>query len=166
MQLLTPDFGLFFWMLICFGVVAFILCKFAWPVINGMIDKRGEEIEESIRKANEANSRLANTNAESERLLLESKNERLELLKEASKEKDKIIADAKLKAEEEAKKIIERANESIQLEKANAIKEIRQQVAELSVVIAEKVVRENLSSNESQIALVNKLLDEVNVAKS
>lgn len=166
MQLLTPDFGLFFWMLLCFGIVVFILGKYGWPVITGMINKRGEEIEESIRKANEANSRLANTNAESERLLLESKNERIELLKEASNEKDKIIADAKAKAEEEARKIIERANESIQLEKANAIKEIRQQVAELSVIIAEKVVREKLSGDESQIAMVNKLLDEVNVAKS
>ncbi|MCQ2198158.1 MAG: F0F1 ATP synthase subunit B [Paludibacteraceae bacterium] len=166
MQLLTPDFGLFFWMLLCFGIVVFILGKYGWPVITGMINKRGEEIEESIRKANEANSRLANTNAESERLLLESKNERIELLKEASNEKDKIIADAKAKAEEEARKIIERANESIQLEKANAIKEIRQQVAELSVIIAEKVVREKLSGDEAQIAMVNKLLDEVNVAKS
>ncbi len=166
MQLLTPDFGLFFWMLLCFGIVVFILGKYGWPVITGMINKRGEEIEESIRKANEANSRLANTNAESERLLLESKNERIELLKEASNEKDRIIAEAKVKAEEEARKIIERANESIQLEKANAIKEIRQQVAELSVIIAERVVREKLSGDEAQIAMVNKLLDEVNVAKS
>lgn len=166
MQLLTPDFGLFFWMLLCFGIVVFILGKYGWPVITGMINKRGEEIEESIRKADEANSRLANTNAESERLLLESKNERIELLKQASSEKDKIIAEAKAKAEEEAKKIIERANESIQLEKANAIKEIRQQVAELSVIIAERVVREKLSGDEAQIAMVNKLLDEVNVAKS
>lgn len=153
-------------MLLCFGIVVFILGKYGWPVITGMINKRGEEIEESIRKADEANSRLANTNAESERLLLESKNERIELLKQASSEKDKIIAEAKAKAEEEAKKIIERANESIQLEKANAIKEIRQQVAELSVIIAERVVREKLSGDEAQIAMVNKLLDEVNVAKS
>lgn len=153
-------------MLLCFGVVVLILGKFGWPVITGMINKRGEQIEESIRKADEANSRLANTNAESERLLLESKNERIEMLKEASNEKDKIIAEAKVKAEEEAKKIIERANESIQLEKANAIKEIRQQVAELSVIVAERVVREKLSGDEAQIAMVNKLLDEVNVAKS
>lgn len=166
MSLLTPDFGLFFWMLICFLTVLFILGKFGWPVITGMINKRGEEIEESIQKANEANARLEGTNAETERLLQESKNERVELLKEANRERDKIIADAQAKAQEEAKKIIERANESIQLEKSNAIKEIRQQVAELSVEIAEKVVRNQLSDNKSQVEMINKLLDEVNVAKS
>lgn len=166
MGLLTPDFGLVIWMVICFSAVLAILWKFGWPVITGMIDKRNEEIEDSILKANEANARLAGTNAEAERLLAEAKNERLELLKEASKQKDQIIADAKAEAAKKAQDLLDKAKEDIQLERDNAIKEIRTQVAELSVGIAEKVVREKLSGDKAGLDMINKLLDEVNIAKS
>lgn len=166
MELLTPDFGLVFWMVICFTAVLFILGKYGWPVIVGMINKRSDEIEESILKANEANARLAGTNAETERLLAEAKNERLELLKEASKQKDQIIADAKAEAAKKAQDLLDKAKEDIQLERDNAIKEIRTQVAELSVSIAEKVVREKLTGNKAGLDMINKLLDEVNIAKS
>ncbi|MBE6325788.1 MAG: F0F1 ATP synthase subunit B [Bacteroidales bacterium] len=166
MELLTPDFGLVFWMVICFTAVFLILKKYGWPVIVGMINKRSDEIEESILKANEANARLAGTNAETERLLAEAKNERLELLKEASKQKDQIIADAKAEAAKKAQDLLDKAKEDIQLERDNAIKEIRTQVAELSVSIAEKVVREKLSGDKAGLDMINKLLDEVNIAKS
>lgn len=166
MELLTPDFGLVFWMVICFTAVLFILGKYGWPVIVGMINKRSDEIEESILKANEANARLAGTNAETERLLAEAKNERLELLKEASKQKDQIIADAKAEATKKAQDLLDKAKEDIQLERDNAIKEIRTQVAELSVSIAEKVVREKLTGDKAGLDMINKLLDEVNIAKS
>ena len=166
MELLTPDFGLVFWMVICFTAVLFILGKYGWPVIVGMINKRSDEIEESILKANEANARLAGTNAETERLLAEAKNERLELLKEASKQKDQIIADAKAEAAKKAQDLLDKAKEDSQLERDNAIKEIRTQVAELSVSIAEKVVREKLTGDKAGLDMINKLLDEVNIAKS
>ena len=166
MELLTPDFGLVFWMVICFTAVLFILGKYGWPVIVGMINKRSDEIEESILKANEANARLAGTNAETERLLAEAKNERLELLKEASKQKDQIIADAKAEAAKKAQDLLDKAKEDIQLERDNAFKEIRTQVAELSVGIAEKVVREKLTGDKAGLDMINKLLDEVNIAKS
>lgn len=166
MELLTPELGLVFWMVICFTAVFLILKKYGWPVIVGMINKRSEEIEESILKANEANARLAGTNAEAERLLAEAKNERLELLKEASKQKDQIIADAKAEAAKKAQDLLDKAKEDIQLERDNAIKEIRTQVAELSVSIAEKVVREKLSGDKAGLDMINKLLDEVNIAKS
>ncbi len=166
MELLTPDFGLVLWMVICFTAVLLILKKYGWPVIVGMINKRSDEIEESILKANEANARLAGTNAETERLLAEAKNERLELLKEASKQKDQIIADAKAEAAKKAQDLLDKAKEDIQLERDNAIKEIRTQVAELSVSIAEKVVREKLSGDKAGLDMINKLLDEVNIAKS
>lgn len=166
MELLTPDFGLVFWMVICFTAVFLILKKYGWPVIVGMINKRSDEIEESILRANEANARLAGTNAETERLLAEAKNERLELLKEASKQKDQIIADAKAEAAKKAQDLLDKAKEDIQLERDNAIKEIRTQVAELSVSIAEKVVREKLSGDKAGLDMINKLLDEVNIAKS
>ena len=166
MELLTPDFGLVFWMVICFTAVFLILKKYGWPVIVGMINKRSDENEESILKANEANARLAGTNAETERLLAEAKNERLELLKEASKQKDQIIADAKAEAAKKAQDLLDKAKEDIQLERDNAIKEIRTQVAELSVSIAEKVVREKLTGDKAGLDMINKLLDEVNIAKS
>ena len=166
MELLTPDFGLVLWMVICFTAVLLILKKYGWPVIVGMINKRSDEIEESILKANEANARLAGTNAETERLLAEAMNERLELLKEASKQKDQIIADAKAEAAKKAQDLLDKAKEDIQLERDNAIKEIRTQVAELSVSIAEKVVREKLTGDKAGLDMINKLLDEVNIAKS
>ncbi len=166
MSLLTPDPGLLFWMLLCFLIVAFILGKWAWPAIVGMIEERGNYIEESLKKADEANAALAGIKAENERLAAEAKNERVEMLKEATRLKEKIIEDAKTQATVEANKIIENAKESIQLEKDNAVKEIRSQVAELSVNIAERIIRGELKSNESQIDMINKLLDEVNIAKS
>lgn len=166
MELLTPDFGLVFWMVICFTAVLIILGKFGWPVIVGMIDKRSDEIEQKIKQADEANARLAGTNAQAEKLLAEAKNERLELLKEASKQKDQIIADAKAEAAKKAQDLLDKAKEDIQLERDNAIKEIRTQVAELSVSIAEKVVREKLSGDKAGLDMINKLLDEVNIAKS
>lgn len=166
MSLLTPDFGLLFWMLLCFLIVVFILGKWGWPAIVGMIEDRGNYIEESLKKADEANAALANIKVESEKMLAEAKNERLEMLKEATRLKEKMIDEAKTQASAEANKIIENAKESIQLEKDNAVKEIRSQVAELSVDIAEKVIRRNLNNESSQVDMINKLLDEVNIAKS
>ena len=166
MSLLTPDFGLLFWMLLCFLIVVAILGKWGWPAITGMIEDRGNYIEESLKKADEANAALANIKDEAAKLLAEAKNERLEMLKEASKLKDQMISDAKTQAIAEANKIMENAKESIQLEKDNAIKDIRVQVAELSVNIAEKILRGELQDTASQNAMINKYLDEVNIAKS
>lgn len=166
MSLLTPDFGLLFWMLLCFIILACILGKFAWPAIVGMIEERGNYIEESLKKADEANAALANLKEENAKLLAEAKNERLEMLKEASRLKDQMISDAKTQAIAEANKIMESAKESIQLEKDNAIKDIRTQVAELSVTIAEKILRGELKDAEAQTAMINKYLDEVNISKS
>lgn len=164
MDLLTPDFGLLFWMVLSFSILAFILGKFGWPVIVNMIEERGNYIEESLKKADEANAALANIKAESEKLLAEAKNERIELLKEANRQKDKMIEEAKTQANIEADKIIENARESIQMEKDNVVKEIRTQVAALSVEIASKVVRKELGDDKSQRDMIEKLLDEVKIA--
>lgn len=166
MALLTPEIGLLFWMVLCFVIVLFILGKFAWPVITGMIEERGEYIENSLLAAKEANEKLQNIKAESEKILAEAKNEQLNILREATKMKEQIIAEAKTKAEDEAAIIIDGAKANIQQEKENAIKDIRAQVAELSVEVAEKVLRKNLSSDESQLEMINKMLDEINIAKS
>ena len=166
MDLLTPDFGLLFWMVLSFSILAFILGKFGWPVIVSMIEERGNYIEESLKKADEANAALANIKADGERLMAEAKNERLEMLKEASKIKEEMISAANTQANAEAAKIIENGKESVQLEKDNAIKEIRSQVAELSVTIAEKIIRGELKDEKSQNDMIDKLLDEINIAKS
>jgi F-type H+-transporting ATPase subunit b len=131
-----------------------------------MIEERGNYIEESLKKADEANAALANIKADGERLMAEAKNERLEMLKEASKIKEEMISAAKTQANAEAAKIIENGKESVQLEKDNAIKEIRSQVAELSVTIAEKIIRGELKDEKSQNDMIDKLLDEINIAKS
>jgi F-type H+-transporting ATPase subunit b len=165
MSLLTPDFGLVFWMLLCFLIVLFILGKYGWPVIIGMINKRGEYIEESLKAAHEANERLQNIKAEGEKILSAAKGEQINILKEATKMKEQIIGDAKDKAQIEAEKIIENAKVAILREKENAIKDIRTQVAELSIGIAEKVLRRELADEKSQTEMINKLLDEINVAK-
>ena len=165
MSLLTPDFGLVFWMLLCFLIVLFILGKYGWPVIIGMINKRGEYIEESLKAAHEANERLQNIKAEGEKILAEAKSEQINILREATKVKEQMISDAKDKAQIEAEKIVENAKVTIVREKENAIKEIRSQVAELSVDIAEKVLRRELADEKSQVEMINKLLDEINVTK-
>jgi len=166
MSLLTPEFGLVFWMLLCFLTVLFLLGKFGWPVIINMINKRGDYIEESLKAAHEANERLQNIKVEGEKILAEAKNEQINILKEAVKVKEQIISDAKNQAQVEAGKIIENAKVTIQQEKENAIKDIRAQVAELSISIAEKVLYRELADEKAQIALIDKLLDEVNIAKS
>jgi len=166
MSLLTPDFGLIFWMLLCFLIVLFILGKFAWPVIIGMVNKRGEYIEDSLKAAHEANEKLKSLQTESEKILSETRNEQIGILKEAKKLKEQIIFDAKNQAQVEANKIFENAQENIRQEKENAVKDIRVQVTELSVNIAEKVLRRELADKESQIELIDKLLDELNVVKS
>jgi len=165
MSLLTPDFGLVFWMLLCFLTVLFILGKYGWPVIIGMINKRGDYIEESLKAAHEANEKLQNIKSEGEKILAEAKNEQVNILREATKMKEQMIGDAKDKAQIEAEKMIENAKIAIQREKENAIKDIRSQVAELSIGIAEKVLRRELADEKSQTEMINKLLDEINVTK-
>jgi F-type H+-transporting ATPase subunit b len=166
MDLLTPDFGLVFWMLLSFLVVLFVLGKYGWPVIMKMINKRGDYIEESLKAANEANERLLNIKAESEKILNEAKNEHIKIVKEATKVKEQLISDAKKQAEVEAQKVIDNAKKTIRQEKENAIKEIRTEVTELSVNMAEKVLRKELADEKSQVEMINKLLDEINILKS
>ena len=166
MSLLTPDFGLVFWMFLCFLIVLFVLSKFAWPMIIGMINKRGEYIENSLKAAQEANEKLKTLQMESDKILSEAKNKQVDILKEAKQLKELIISDAKNQAQIEANKIFENAQENIRRERENAVKDIRVQVTELSVVVAEKVLRKELADKESQIEMIDRLLDEINIVKS
>lgn len=158
---LTPDLGLLFWMLLAFLVVFVVLAKKGFPAIVNMVEERKAYIDESLKKAHEANEKLANIQAEGEKMLLEARERQSQIVKEAQATRDKMIAQAEVKAREESARIISEAKAQIETEKQNAIADIRQQVSVLSVSIAEKILRHKLSDDKSQMAYVDKLLDDV-----
>ena len=161
MGLVTPNPGTIFWMVIIFGIVLFILRKFAWtPILNALKD-REESIANALNSAEEAKKEVAGLKAENEKVMAESRREKESLLKEAKELKDKIIAEAKQKALLETQKAVESARIQIQNEKNNAINDIKKQVAELSVMIAEKVIKKELSNKTEQEKLLDGLIDDI-----
>ncbi|NLI71125.1 MAG: F0F1 ATP synthase subunit B [Bacteroidales bacterium] len=163
MELFTPEVGLLFWMLIPFLVVFYVLAKYAWPAILKGVEKRNQFIDESLIAARQAKDELARVKADSDAILEQARIEQAAILAEAAKSRDKILEVAKDKAGEEATKIIASAREQINLEKEDAIRQIRREVAILSVDIAEKVLRDNLNEKESQMNMIDRLLDEINL---
>lgn len=166
MSLITPDFGLFFWMAIVFIIVLAILWKWGFPSIVNMVNSRKEFIDDSLRKAHEANERLANIQKEGEAMLQNAREKQAQILKDAADTRDAIVVNAQEKATNEGSRLLNEAKAEIEAEKQNAIRDIRTQVAEISVQVAEKIVREKLSSNESQMELINKLLNDISVGKN
>ena len=162
---LTPDLGLLFWMFLAFAIVFGVLGKFGFPIITKMIDSRKQYIDESLQNARLANEKLASVKAESEKLIREAREQQGKILKEAMATQQSIIAEARNKAQIESNKISEDAQKRIQIEKENALRDIRQQVAELSVGVAEKVLLEKLSDTEAQNAFVTRLVDEALASK-
>ena len=161
MGLVTPNPGTIFWMFIIFGIVLFILRKFAWkPILNALKD-REESIAIALNSAEEAKKQVAGLKAENENIMAEARREKGLILKEAKEIKDKIIAEAKEKAIIETQKAIETARIQIQNEKNNAINDIKKQIAELSVIIAEKVIKKELSNKAEQEKLMDGLIDEI-----
>ena len=159
--ILTPDFGLFFWMLIAFLVVFVLLAKFGFPVITGMVEERKNFIDESLRKAHEAQERLANIEKEGESILQEAREKQAQILKEAAETRDAIVEKAQDKARAEGARLLDDAKIAIEQEKKAAIADIRAQVATLSVEIAEKVLKQNLKDDKSQMDLIDRMLDDV-----
>ncbi|MDY3105017.1 MAG: F0F1 ATP synthase subunit B [Prevotella sp.] len=166
MSLITPDFGLFFWMAVVFIIVLAILWKWGFPSIVNMVNSRKEFIDDSLRKAHEANERLANIQKEGEAMLQNASEKQAQILKDAADTRDAIVVKAQEKATNEGSRLLNEAKAEIEAEKQNAIRDIRTQVAEISVQVAEKIVREKLSSNESQMELINKLLNDISVGKN
>ncbi len=163
MSLILPDSGLLFWMTLVFIIVLAILWKWGFPSIVKMVNDRKAYIDDSLRKAHEANEKLANIQQESEELLKQARENQSKILKEATDTRDAIVAKAQDKAREEGARLIAEAKAEIETEKQNAISEVRSQVAELSVKIAEKILREKLSTGKAQNELIDKLLDEVSI---
>src|SRR3712207_627413 len=160
-SILTPDLGLLFWMLLAFLVVFVGLGFFAFPTIIATVTKRKLYIDESLSKANEASERLLHIKQEGEALLQEAREQQAKIMKEAAAACDAIVEQAQEKAHEESSRIISEAKKQIEMEKEGAIREIRSQVAELSVQVAEKILCEHLSNDKSQMDMINRLLDEV-----
>ena len=163
MDLLIPSSGLLFWMTITFFVVLFILWKWGFPAITDMVRERKAFIDDSLRKAHEANDRLANIQQEGESILQEARGEQARILKEAAETRDAIVGKAQDKAKADGARIVAEAKAEAENERLSAMSDIRSQVAQLSVKIAEKVLREKLSTGKAQMDFIDRLLDEVAV---
>ncbi|MBQ7019747.1 MAG: F0F1 ATP synthase subunit B [Bacteroidales bacterium] len=161
MNLMLPDSGLLFWMTIIFAIVFFVLAKFGFPVITGMVEKRTKRIDDAIGAAREAESKLMGLASQQEKMIEEARAEHDRILKEAAAERDRLIAAAQEQARDEAGKIMEETRERIRQEKEAALRDIRREVAVLSVSIAEKVVRKELSTDAGQQELVDRIFDEL-----
>lgn len=161
MNLLLPDSGLLFWMTIIFAIVFFVLAKFGFPVITGMVEKRRMRIEDAIEAARKAEDAIAHLNQEQERIIAETRAEQARLKKDAAAERERMIAAAKSEAMIETRKIMDEAKARIAEEKEDALRDMRREVAKLSLAISEQVIRKELASDEGQKQLIDKLVDEM-----
>jgi F-type H+-transporting ATPase subunit b len=161
MQLLTPAFGLIFWTLIAFLGAFFILKKFAWPAIINGLNEREKTIADSLATAERVKQEMATLKSENEALMIQAREERAQMLKEAKDTKDKIINEAKEQAKLEANKIIVDANNAIQNAKMAALTDVKNQIGNMVVEVAEKVIRRELNSNRDQEAYIRKLADDL-----
>jgi len=165
MNLVTPDFGLLFWMVVIFGIVFFLLWKFGFPVITDMVDKRSAKIAQSLKDADEIEARMASWKVEQAQMLEATRKEQSLMLREATETKARIVADAKAQAQAQADKILSDAKAQIEAEKESALRDVRKEIALLSVQVAEKVLRHELSDEGSQRAFIDQLVDEASQAQ-
>jgi F-type H+-transporting ATPase subunit b len=163
MGLVTPALGLVFWTTLAFLTVLFLLKKLAWKPILEAIKEREKTIGEAIESAKRAQEELARLKVSNEDLIKEAREERFAILKEARETRDAIVSEAKSKATQEADRILTAARESIRNEKMAAVTELKNQVAVLSIEIAEKILKNELSKDEKQKAMVNTLVNEINL---
>ena len=154
MELVTPEIGLIFWTTVVFSLLLLVLKKYAWKPILSAVDERNKSIEDALKAADKAKEEMLSLNADNERILMEAKKERDILLKEGREIKDSIIAEAKDKAKVDAEKILTTAKEQIINEKMKAITELKNQVANLSIEIAEKILKSELQDLNKQKELV------------
>ncbi|NSW45047.1 MAG: F0F1 ATP synthase subunit B [Bacteroidales bacterium] len=163
MQLVTPGIGLVFWMLIAFSILLFILGKFAWKPILKTLHEREESIDKALKAAEEAKAEMLKLQANNEQIVAEARKQADTIIKEAREMKEKIISDAKMAAANEANKILKNAEATIENEKNQAMNEIRNQIAEFSVLIAEKIIRKELSNENKQKEYIDSLLNDIHI---
>jgi len=163
MDLVTPSIGLVVWTTLCFGILLFLLGKFAWKPILGAIAERENSIESALLRAEAVKEEMTRLTSENENLLKQTRAERDAILSEAKKVKDQMISDAKATAHTEGARMIELARIEINNQKAIAMADVKNQVASLSLEIAEKVLRKQFEDQSKQDELVSQLLKEVKI---
>ena len=163
MGLLTPDIGLLVWMTIIFGVLLFILWKFGWPVVIDMMSKREEQIKKSLEEAAIAREEMKQLQVGNERLLIEAQKERDLMLQQTKELKEKMIEEAKEQAQKEAQRIVVAARENIEYEKLHAMTELKNQIANLSIEIAEDLLKHELSDKVKSNEIISKRMSEINL---
>ena len=165
MSLVTPEFGLLFWMVVIFGIVFFLLAKFGFPIISKSVEKRSDKIAKSLKDADEIEARMAAWKEDEARMMEEVRRQQSAILKEAADTKARIVAEAKTEARDEAAKILAQARTEIAAEKESALRDVRKEVAMLSVEVAEKILRNELKDPDSQKAFIDTLVDEAGKAE-
>lgn len=166
MNLVTPDIGLLFWMCLSFGIVVFLLRKYAWKPILSSVQARENSIEDALNEAKKMRAEIAQMSAGNEELMRQAREDREVLLKEARDIRDAEIAGAKAKAKAEGDAMLARAREDIRNEKNAAITEMKNQLAELSIQVAERILKEKLGDPAAQKALVDKVMAEADMRRS
>jgi F-type H+-transporting ATPase subunit b len=160
MELVNPGLGLIFWMTLAFGTVFFILKKFAWPIIIQALKDRERHIEEALLAADRAHEEMKKMQLDNEALLKKAKEDRDQIMQEARKLRDKMLEESRVKANEEADRIVENAKVRIENERKAAMTDIKNQIAKISIEIAEMVLREKMKSTETQKAYIDKLIED------
>jgi F-type H+-transporting ATPase subunit b len=163
MDLVTPDLGLLFWTGLVFSLLLFVLTKFVWKPILGAVNAREQKISEALELAEKTKAEMKALQSENENLLKEARAQRDSILKDAKNSADKLIEESKDKAKLEADKIVTAAKEAINNEKLQAMSELKTHVAGLSIEIAEKIIRIELSSDDKQKALAEKMAEDINM---
>jgi F-type H+-transporting ATPase subunit b len=163
MGIVSPDFGLIFWMTLSFLVVLFILKKYAWKPILKSLKDREDSIEDALQSAEKAKDEMARLKSDNEKILQEAREEREKMLRDARDVKEKILADAKIIAKTESDKMIGSARAQIESEKLTAINEIKEKVVNLSIEIAEKILKESLDNDKKQKTYVDNLIKDIDM---
>ncbi|WP_321289627.1 F0F1 ATP synthase subunit B [uncultured Sunxiuqinia sp.] len=161
MGFVTPDYGTLFWMLIIFGIVLFILKKFAWKPILSALKDRENSIANALSSADRAREEVKDLKADHEKIIAEARREKDIILKEAKEVKDELLAEAKEQAASEGQKIVEAARQKIETEKTAAISEMKKQIVDLSVLVAEKIIQKELKNKDTQEGMVEDLLKDL-----
>ena len=161
MELFTPDFGLIFWMFVAFLLLFLVLRKWAWPVIIKSMEERADLIDKGVEYARNAKEQLEGARKEAEKYIAEAQKQQAEILRDAAKIKTQIIEEARNEASIEAKKVMDAAKLSIEQSRKEAELQFKNEVSKVSIEIAEKMVRKQMSSDKAQKELVDKLLDEI-----
>lgn len=161
MELFTPDFGLVFWMFVGFAILFLILWKFAWPTILKSVDERADLINKGVEYAQDAKEQLDNARAEADKYIAQARTQQAQMLRDADKMKTQLIEEARAAAAKEAQKVMDAAKLSIEQQQKEARKQLRNQVSEIALEIAGKVVKENMANQAAQSRLVNTYLDQI-----